>query len=90
MNLNKAFKRSIARYLDGTGVKEINKVSEEPFIYTVETLDAIAQEILGEKREAKAKEEKKAKKKQCRRILSNGKRCSIRTTNKSELCYHHN
>jgi len=61
MNLNKAFKRSIARYLDGTGVKEINKVSEEPFIYTVETLDAIAQEILGEKRDAKAKEEKKAK-----------------------------
>ena len=59
MNLNKAFKRSIARYLDGTGVKEINKVSEEPFIYTVETLDAIAQEILGEKRDAKVKEEKK-------------------------------
>ncbi len=38
----------------------------------------------------KIKEEKKAKKKQCRQILSNGKRCSIRTTNKSELCYHHN
>ncbi len=37
----------------------------------------------------KIKEKKKAKKKQCRRILSNGKRCSIRTTNKSELCYHH-
>ena len=38
----------------------------------------------------KIKEEKKAKKKQCRQILSNGKRCSIRTTNKSQLCYHHN
>jgi len=38
----------------------------------------------------KAKEKKKAKKKQCRRILNNGKRCSIRTTNKSQLCYHHN
>jgi hypothetical protein len=38
----------------------------------------------------KIKEEKKAKKKQCRRILSNGRRCSIRTTNKSQLCYHHN
>jgi hypothetical protein len=38
----------------------------------------------------KIKEEKKAKKKQCRKILSNGKRCSIRTTNKSQLCYHHN
>ncbi len=37
----------------------------------------------------KIKEEKKAKKKQCRRILSSGKRCSIRTTNKSQLCYHH-
>ena len=38
----------------------------------------------------KIKEKKKAKKKQCRRILSSGKRCSIRTTNKSQLCYHHN
>tara|TARA_A100000172_G_scaffold42970_1_gene26377 strand:+ start:1038 stop:8378 length:7341 start_codon:yes stop_codon:yes gene_type:complete len=38
----------------------------------------------------KIKERKKAKKKQCRRILSSGKRCSIRTTNKSQLCYHHN
>jgi hypothetical protein len=38
----------------------------------------------------KIKEKKKAKKKQCRRILSNGKRCSIMTTNKSQLCYHHN
>ena len=37
----------------------------------------------------KIKEEKKAKKKQCRRILKSGKRCSIRTTNKSQLCYHH-
>lgn len=37
----------------------------------------------------KIKEEKKAKKKQCRRILNSGKRCSIRTTNKSQLCYHH-
>jgi len=38
----------------------------------------------------KIKERKKAKKKQCRRILSSGRRCSIRTTNKSQLCYHHN
>jgi len=37
----------------------------------------------------KIKERKKAKKKQCRQILKNGKRCSIRTTNKSQLCYHH-
>ena len=38
----------------------------------------------------KIKEREKAKKKQCRQILNNGKRCSIRTTNKSQLCYHHN
>ena len=38
----------------------------------------------------KIKEREKVKKKQCRRILSSGKRCSIRTTNKSQLCYHHN
>mgnify|MGYP003131684391 CR=1 FL=1 len=37
----------------------------------------------------KIKEEKKAKKKQCRKILSNGKRCKIRTASKSQLCYHH-
>tara|TARA_R100000951_G_scaffold101800_1_gene93512 strand:- start:1721 stop:9226 length:7506 start_codon:yes stop_codon:yes gene_type:complete len=37
----------------------------------------------------KIKEREKAKKKQCRRILKSGKRCSIRTTSKSQLCYHH-
>jgi len=63
MNLNKAFKRSIARYLDGVGAEEIDKASEEPFIYTVETLEAIAEEILGEKRAAKEKPAKKPKKK---------------------------
>ena len=37
----------------------------------------------------KIKEEEKAKKKQCRKRLSNGKRCKIMTTNKSQYCYHH-
>jgi len=37
----------------------------------------------------KIKEREKAKKKQCRQILKNGKRCSIRTASKSQLCYHH-
>jgi len=60
MNLNKAFKRSIARYLDGVGTKEMDNASEEPFTYTLETLEAIADTVLEERRTAKKKAAKKA------------------------------
>ena len=61
MNLNTAFKRSISRYLDGVGVKEIDNASEEPFVFTLDTLEASADTVLEDKRTAKKKADKKKK-----------------------------
>lgn len=61
MDLNQAFKKSILRYLNGVSTKELDKVSDEPFEFTLEALEELAKEVLAEK--TGAKESKKSKNK---------------------------
>tara|TARA_B100000214_G_scaffold269891_1_gene200411 strand:- start:223 stop:459 length:237 start_codon:yes stop_codon:yes gene_type:complete len=61
MRLNQAFRRSIKQYLRGKKAEELESVSEEPFLFTLEKMEGIERALLSRDRDAKAKEEKKAK-----------------------------
>jgi hypothetical protein len=62
MNLNQAFKKSILRYLNGASNKELDKVMDEPFEFTLEALEELAEEVLSEKTQAKESKKSKNKK----------------------------